>query len=141
MPMRKKRKVSKPQHQPSGPPPASFKAELVQGFRQALRRLGAQAEVDIPAELEDFMRDMRQEAPLAELHSRWDYKQIQGRDARRASAHQIRVCAHYRVALTTSRSVGRVFFLNAYRRTGNNAADIETAVRRAIEIRGALGEL
>jgi hypothetical protein len=141
MPNPKKRKSSK------GPPPQAnkpcitYREQLAQGFSRGLGRLGAQAAAEIPAELEDFMKDIRDRVALAELQSRWGYKLLQTRDARRAAVYQIRVCTHYRVALIRSESVCQVFFLNAYRRTGNNSADIDVAVDRALEIRRGLNEL
>ena len=141
MAQRKKRKPPKAQPGQEEKPCATYRAERARGFTRSLDRLGIEAAIDIPAELEGFMKDVREYAELPELQSSWDYKLLQGRDARRSRTYQIRVCTHYRVALITSQKICRVFFLNAYRRTGNNQSEIATAVQRALDIRESLDEL
>ncbi len=113
-----------------------YQAVYAHGFQQALRHLGIEAEDTIAADLREFMNDYCRNMTMEDLRNVWDYKPLVGRMIRRWRVDQIRVATHYRIALTITHAVRRVWFLNAYRRHTDNSPDIDTAVTRARRIWG-----
>ena len=130
--------------EPSGPGPYSRAGQEVRRtkwFSAALDKLapaGSAVRARILADLREFEQDWKEGVPDDELYKKWDYKLLEGPEARRWGARQIRLGDKraYRVSLTVILEEDRVWLLDIFRKTKqSNRGDVARGIERAKRMR------
>lgn len=116
-------------------PRSAYTQRQHRDFNDSLRALGHPIKERMSPELKAFMKDWRAGVSTEDLKSTWDYKPVQGKEAKLCKLRQIRPLGTYRVALIVvpTTTLPSVWFLNAYPR-GNNKEAISLAIARAKQI-------
>jgi predicted outer membrane protein len=71
-----------PRKEESIPSTSEWIAQFTRGFDKSLRNLGIPEKQQIVAQLQSFVRDVQQNRTTKELRETWDYKAIQGTQAK-----------------------------------------------------------
>jgi len=112
---------------------SEWSAQYIGGFDKSLQNLGIPQKQQILAQLQSFMEDIRQNKTTKELREAWDYKAIQGAQAKKYGVMQIKPLRNYRVLLTlvVDESERCIWFLEVHRRGSNDDEHRDSAIVRA----------
>lgn len=109
-------------------------------YDKPLESLGHPDATFVVAKLQQrFERDWLGNAPLADLSSSWEYKQVSDREAcRRLDVRQIRVGKDIRVLFAIDHERRTTYYLDVYHKTGKSSQNdaIARACSHARTIRG-----
>ena len=122
---------------------ASYRFDYMEEYRRDERALSPEMRLRITTFLQArFMRAWRDGATPTELNDLWDFKLLEGRDARQLQVFQLRPNNQYRVALidVPVLSPPYIFFVRVFSK-GKNVQDIARATAAAARKREAVASL